>query len=79
MDLNSLFRNLRNYEETKVVHKEIMKESNKEKFISLMSRKETIKYISELENLDSGEQSDEDHTDELVSALNLLSSVMKKE
>lgn len=35
MDLNLLFGNLCNYEETKVLRKEIMKDSNKEKYVAL--------------------------------------------
>lgn len=40
MDLNTLFGNLNNYEETKALQKDIMKKSSKEKSIALFSRKE---------------------------------------
>ncbi|CAH1450439.1 unnamed protein product [Lactuca virosa] len=72
MDLNSLFGNLRNYEETKALRKEIMKDSDKEKFVALMSRKETIKHISESENSDQCKQSDEDLTNELLASVALI-------
>ena len=52
MDLNSLFSNLRNYEETKALRKEIMKESSKEKYVALVSRKEARKTINDLDILD---------------------------
>ena len=35
MDLNSLFSNLQNYEEAKALRKETIKESNKEKSVTL--------------------------------------------
>lgn len=66
MDLNSLFRNLTNYEETKVVRKDIIKDSNKEKFMALVSRKEATNIISDSNDSNQGEGSNDDITDELV-------------
>ena len=57
MDLTYLFDNLQNYEETKVVRKEIMKDSNKEKYVSLVSQKEAMKHINDSDNSDQGEES----------------------
>ncbi|CAI9294851.1 unnamed protein product [Lactuca saligna] len=52
MDLNSLFGNLRNYEETKSLCKEIVKESSKENSVAMVSRKETRKTIIDSDNSD---------------------------
>lgn len=40
MDLNSLFGNLCNYEETKSLRRDIMKDSGKENFVALFQKKE---------------------------------------
>ncbi|KAL7615703.1 hypothetical protein Lser_V15G01817 [Lactuca serriola] len=72
MDLNYLFGKLQNYEETKALHKEIMKESSKEKYVDLVYRKEARKTISDLDNSDQAEEPDEDLTDDLVASAALI-------
>lgn len=72
MDLNSLPGNLQIYEETKALHKDIMKESNKEKFVALVSRKEVMNIISDSDGADQGETSNEEITDELVASSALI-------
>ena len=72
MDLNSLFGNLQNYEDTKALRKEIMKESGKEEYVPLVSRKEIMKHISDSNNSDQDEENDEDLTDELVTSTTLI-------
>lgn len=55
MDLKSLFANLWNYKETKALRKDIMKDSNKEKFVALVSKKEAANLISDSNDSDQGE------------------------
>ena len=57
MSLSSMFGNLRNYEETKIMRKEIMKESHKDRSVALYSRKKAIASDSDS---DSSEVSEED-------------------
>lgn len=68
MDLNSLFANLWNYKETKALHKDVMKGSNKERFVALVSRKEATNLISDSDDSDQGETSNEEITNELVAS-----------
>ena len=55
-----------------------MKDSNKEKYVALMYRKETIKYISESENQIRVNKVMKISLMSLLPALHLSSSVMKK-
>ena len=57
MTLSSMFGNLRNYEETMTMRREIMKESHRERSVALYSRKKAI--ASDSDN-DSSEESEED-------------------
>lgn len=65
MDLNSLFGNMCNYEETKALRKDIMKDSNKEKFVALLSKNEISDYVSDSDVSDQDNTSNE-YPDELV-------------
>ena len=49
-----------------------MKDSQKEKSIALVSRKETMKHISDSDKSDQGEESDEDLTNELIASIALI-------
>ena len=61
MDLNSLYGNLRNYEETKALRKEIMKDSIKsEKSLALVSKNQS----STASGNDSSSDSDDSITEE---------------
>ena len=55
-----------------------MKESRKEKFVSIVSQKEAMKHISGSHNSDHGEESDEDLTEELVASVAIILKDMKK-
>ena len=55
-----------------------MKESNKEKFVALVSRKEVVKHIKNSNDLDQGEESGEEITNELVGNTVFLLNNIKK-
>ena len=57
MNLSSMFGNLRNYEETKLMRKEIMKESHSDRSMALYSRKKVVVSESDIEQF---EESDDD-------------------
>ena len=57
MNLSSMFGNLRNYEETKLMRREIMKESHKDRSVALYSRKKVVASESDSE---PSEESDDD-------------------
>ena len=52
MDINSLFGNLRNYEEAKALHKYIMKDSGKEKYVTFVSQMKAMNLFSDSDNPD---------------------------
>lgn len=61
MDLNSLFGNLHNYEETKDLFKDIMKDSNKDFFWPCSQERRCFVCISDSEASDQDEIPDDEY------------------
>ena len=55
MNLSSMFGNLRNYEKTKLMRKEIMKESHRDRSLALYSRKKVAVLDSDNEKTEESE------------------------
>lgn len=72
VDLNSLFANIRNYKEIKSLRKYIMKDSNKKKYEALVSRKEVTNRISNSDDSDQGETSNDNFLYELIASAALI-------